>query len=140
MCKNSFYGWLAKSMQFFSSTVCSIPVGIISDRYGRLWTLYPSVLGMCAVGFASAFATQYWQFLITRFVVGICLNGCIVSVLVLSSEYVGPRYRSHSLFMLWNIWAVVYLILGGIGYGVREWRTVMIVCSAPWIFLLVFWT
>ena len=129
---------MATAMQFFSLAVFSIPVGVIADRYGRLCILYPSIIGMCLVGLASAFITEYWQFLLTRFIIGICLAGSWMTLTVLVAEYVGPRYRSHALFMFGNAAAGAYLALGGMGYAMREWRILMITCSAPWIILLVF--
>lgn len=139
MCDDAVYGWLAKSMMYFGMTVASLPLGVISDRFGRLVTIYPSLLFIIIVGFASAFATKYWQFLVSRFFVGAVIYGISLPVFVMSGEFVGPRYRPLSQMIMWLAFTFVLLVLALMAYFVRTWRTLMILCTGPWIFILVFW-
>ncbi len=139
VCDEAVYGWLAKSMVYIGMAIVTIPLGMISDRYGRLITLYPSILIIITVGFASAFATKYWQFLVSRFVVGSVIYGVYFPMFILSGEFVGPRYRPLSQTIMWFAFTVVLLVLALMAFFVRTWRTLMILCTAPWIFVLVFW-
>ena len=139
MCDDAVYGWLATSMVYIGITVGTIPLGMISDRYGRLMVLYPSILIIIIVGFASAFATKYWQFLVSRFVVGAMVYGVLLPVFVLSGEFVAPRYRPLSQNVMWFAFTADLMVLALMAFFVRTWRTLMILCTAPWIFVLVFW-
>ena len=139
MCDDAVYGWLAKSMVYIGKAIVTIPLGMVSDRYGRLITLYPSTLIIVVVGFASAFATKYWQFLVSRFFVGSVIYGVYFPMFILSGEFVGPRYRPLSQNVMWFAFTVVLLTLALMAFFVRTWRTLMILCTAPWIFVLVFW-
>ncbi len=139
MCDDAVYGWLATSMIYVGKAVFAIPLATISDRYGRLKSLYPSVLIIITVGFASAFATKYWQFLVSRFVVGAMIYGIYLPLFIMSGEFVGPRYRPLSQTVIWFAFTAVLLVLALMAFFVRTWRTLMILCTAPWIFVLAFW-
>ena len=139
MCDDAVYGWLATSMLHVGQAIFVIPLATISDRYGRLKSLYPTVLIIITVGFASAFATKYWQFLVSRFVVGAMIYGIYLPLFIMSGEFVGPRYRPLSQTVIWFAFTVVLLVLALMAFFVRTWRTLMILCTAPWIFVLAFW-
>ncbi|XP_028391757.1 solute carrier family 22 member 15-like isoform X2 [Dendronephthya gigantea] len=139
VCDDAFKGWLAKSMVYIGMTVVTIPLGMISDRYGRLITLYPSLFVIIFVGFASAFATEYWQFLVSRFFVGSVIYGAYFPIFILSGEFVGPKYRPLSQTVMWFAFSVILLLLALMAFFVRTWRTLMILCNAPWVFVFIFW-
>ena len=126
-------------MVYIGMTMMTIPLGMISDRYGRLITLYPSLLVIMIFGFASAFVTEYWQFLVSRFFVGSVIYGAFFPIFILSGEFVGPKYRPLSQTVMWFAFSVILLILALMAFFVRTWRTLMILCNAPWIFVLIFW-
>ena len=126
-------------MIYIGSATAAIPLGMISDRYGRLKTLYPSILTIIIVGFASAFATEYWQFLVSRFLLGSVVHSVLLPIFVLSGEFVGPQYRPLSQNVMWFAFATVLLVLALMAYFVRTWRILMILCTAPWIFVALFW-
>ena len=138
VCDQAVYGSLAISIGSIGEAIVSIPLGLLSDRYGRLWTLYPCLFIMITVGFASAFATKYWHFLVSRLFSGAVMFGVIYSISSLSGEFVGPRYRPLSQIVTWVAATFELLILTLMAYFVRTWRTLTILCTAPWIVGLVF--
>ena len=139
VCNKAFQGWLAKSMVYVGMLIVTIPMGMVSDRYGRLKVLYPSIVITTTVGFVSAFATKFWQILVSRFFVGSVLYSVFMPIFILSGEFVGPRYRPLSQTVIWIAFTAVLLVLALMAYFVRTWRTLMILCTAPWIFVLIFW-
>ena len=111
MCDNAAYGWLATSMTNIGDALFTVPLGMISDRYGRLKTLYPCTAVMIVVAFASAFATEYWQFLLSRLLVGATTYGIYLPAFILCGEFVGPRYRPLSQTIIWFAFTGVLLVL-----------------------------
>ena len=93
---------------------------------------------MITVGFISAFATKYWHFLVARFFSGGVKFGVLFSITILSGEFVGPHYRPFSQNVSWIASTFQQLILSLMAYFVRTWRTLAILCTAPWIFVFVF--
>ncbi|XP_020610320.1 organic cation/carnitine transporter 6-like [Orbicella faveolata] len=50
-----------------------------------------------------------------------------------------PEKRALAGTVVWFYFTATLMILGLIAYFVRNWRTLMILSSAPWIFTLAFW-
>ena len=98
--------------------------------------LFPSLAAVIIVGFLSIFSPNFWVFLTTRIIVGFFTPGNGVLLFVMASEFVGERYRPLSGIMLWVAFAVGLVLLGVQAYFIRSWKTLFIVCTAPYIFML----
>ena len=87
------------------------------------------------VSFLSAFSPNYAIFAVCRFIIGLFKPGTVVGAFAISGELVGPKYRpipGSVLFIL----SVVSLVLTGIkAYFIREWKILVIACSAPYLFV-----
>ena len=138
VCDYANYGSLAVSIGSISEAIFTIPLGVLSDRFGRLWTLYPSLVIMTTVGTLSSFAAKYWHFLVARIFSGSATFGVIFTITILSGEYVGPHHRPLSQTIVWVASTFETLLLACMAYFVRSWRNLVILCNAPWILLLVF--
>lgn len=138
MCDYAFYGSLAVSIDSIGQAVFIIPIGMLSDHYGRRWIPYISLFIIITVAFASAFSTKYWHFLISRLISCGVTAGVISTISTLSGELVGPRWRPLSQNLIWIAFTFHLLVLTLMAYFVRTWRTLAILCSAPWIFVFVF--
>lgn len=132
-------GWLANSMLFIGWAVGAIVLGFIADRYGRKSVLFPSVLIVLLVTFAMAFAKAFWIIAVCRVIIGFFEAGCFLSMFVLATELVGPERRALAGTLVWFYFTAALMILGLKAFFIRKWRTLLIVSSAPWIFILVFW-
>ena len=126
-------------MLFFGWAVGAIVLGLVADKYGRKSVLFPSVLFVLVITFAMAFAKAIWIVVVCRFIVGVFEAGCFLSMFVLATELVGPEKRALAGTMVWFYFTAALMILGLKAYFVRNWRTLMILSSAPWIFILAFW-
>ena len=132
-------GWLANSMLFIGWAVGAIVLGFIADRYGRKSVLFPSVLIVLLVTFAMAFAKAFWIIAVCRVIIGFFEAGSFLSMFVLATELVGPERRALAGTLVWFYFTAALMILGLKAFFIRKWRTLLIVSSAPWIFILVFW-
>ena len=139
VCGRGFLGWLANGMLFGGWAVGAIVLGIVADKYGRKSVLFPSLLIVLVVTFATAFAKAFWIVAVCRFIVGFFEAGCFLSMFVMATELVGPEKRALAGTLVWFYFTIALMILGLIAYFVRNWRTLLILSSAPWIFVLAFW-
>ena len=139
VCSRGFLAWLANAILFFGWAVGAIILGLVADKYGRKSVLFPSVLVVLLVTFAMAFAKVFWVVAFCRFIVGFFEAGCFLSMFVLATELVGPEKRALAGTMVWFYFTAALIILGLKAYFVRNWRTLLILSSAPWIFTLAFW-
>ncbi|CAH3146158.1 unnamed protein product, partial [Porites evermanni] len=139
VCDRAFLGWLANAILYFGWAVGSLVLGTVADKCGRKNVLFPSLTVMLVVTFAMAFAKAVWVVLAFRFIIGVCQSGAFQSIFVLSTELVGPEKRALATAALWFYYTGALMVLGLKAYLVRDWRMLMILSSAPWIFILVFW-
>ena len=105
-------------------------------RYGRVRFMVPCTLLAIIVAFLSSFATHYWLFAISRFIIGFAAPGTITMFFVVASESVGPRYRPITGITLWIFFTLSLVILGVVAMHVREWKWLMIYSTAPYFILL----
>ena len=139
VCDRAFLGWLANAILYFGWAVGSLVLGTVADKCGRKNVLFPSLTVMLVATFAMAFAKAVWVVLAFRFIIGVCQSGAFQSIFVLSTELVGPEKRALATAALWFYYTGALMVLGLKAYFVRDWRMLMILSSAPWIFILIFW-
>ena len=126
-------------MLFFGWAIGAIVLGLVADKYGRKSVLFPSVLVVLVVTFAMAFAKAFLVVAVCRVIIGFFEAGCFLSMFVLATELVGPQKRALAGTLVWFYFTAALMILGLKAYFVRNWRTLLILSSAPWIFILIFW-
>lgn len=90
------------------------------------------------IGFVGVFSPNFWLFLTTRIIVGFFTPGTGVLMFVMASEFVGDKYRPLSGIILWAAFTLALVLLGVKAYFIRQWKTLFIVCTAPYIFVLSF--
>ena len=126
-------------MLFFGWALGAMVLGIVSDKYGRRKVLFPSLLIVVIVSFAMAFTKAYWIVAVCRVVIGFFEAGCFISLFMLATELVGPEKRALAGTLVWIYFTVALLVFAMKAYFVRSWRTLLIISSAPFIFIVVLW-
>lgn len=54
-------------------------------------------------------------------------------------ELVGPNYRSFVTVMTCTFYTMGLCMLAGVTYLIRDWRTLTIVTSAPFLLYILYW-
>jgi putative MFS transporter len=96
-------GMLA-SANFWGMMLGAIVWGPITDRYGRKVGFIGTILGFSLLSGLTIFATGIGQFLVYRFVTGMCLGGMIPVDTALVSEYISAKYRGRFVAVLTVFW------------------------------------
>eukprot|EP00794_Sanderia_malayensis_P019002 gene19002-20914_t len=137
-CETEYYIYLSTSLLFIGWGIGSVIFGYLADRYGRFKVLVVSVIGIIVITFLSAFAPNYALFAVSRLVVGIFKPGTVVGAYIVAGELVGPRYRPLAGTVMWILFAISLVLTGVKAYFVREWKTLIMICSAPYSFVFLF--
>ncbi|XP_045198863.2 organic cation transporter protein-like [Mercenaria mercenaria] len=127
-------------MVFFGGLLAgSFLTGIFSDRFGRKPTLCISSIFYFLAAMGIAWTPSYVVYVFLTFCVGFFSVGNFMPSYVMGMEFVGPSMRRFPGLVGGYYWMVGNLILAGLGYAIRDWSTLQIVCAAPGILFQIFW-
>ncbi|XP_060594048.1 organic cation transporter protein-like isoform X2 [Ruditapes philippinarum] len=127
-------------MVFFGGLLAgSFLTGLFSDRFGRKPTMCLSSIFYFLAAMGIAWTPSYVVYVFLTFCVGFFAVGNFMPSFVMGMEFVGPSKRRFAGLVGGYYWMVGNLILAGLGYGIRDWSTLQIVCAAPGIFFQLFW-
>ena len=95
--------------------------------------------GLILFSFISAFSPSVTVFAICRFVIGLFYPATMVGPNIVAGELASAKSRPF-IGVLFGISFSVGLFLTGLkAYFVREWKTLIIICSAPYAVVLLFY-
>jgi len=112
--------------------------GILSDAIGRKKTLLICIFLQGASGVACGFAPEYYSFVFLRLLVGSASMGLFMTGFVLGMELIGPKYRLVAGIVIQYFFAIGYVLLTGIAYGLKDWTYIQFAISAPSFILLIY--
>ncbi|XP_055844858.1 carcinine transporter-like [Episyrphus balteatus] len=132
VCDQAALPTYAQSIFFVGAIVGGLLFGWIADRFGRIPALIWSNMIGFAAGVATAFAGNFWQFALLRFLVGFAFDNCFTMMYILVLEYVGPKWRTFVANMSIAIFFTgAACALPWIAYFLADWRLLAIVTSSP---------
>lgn len=105
--------------------------GIISDRFGRRWTLLLCVGVGAVLAIIRSFAASYGAFIALEFVEAMFGSTSYTTAFILSLELVEPRLRVIVKSVILVAYALAEAVLGLLAMTFRDWRTLSIVLFVP---------
>ncbi|XP_072268662.1 solute carrier family 22 member 13-like [Pyxicephalus adspersus] len=129
---------ISQSIYMMGLLIGSIIFGPLGDRIGRRPVILISMLLMIVFGIGAAFVPDFYVFTALRCVVGMAMSGVLINSLVIVAEWVGSSQRAYATISGHVCFAVGQMALAGVGYGIRNWRLLQLVCSAPSGLLFLF--
>ncbi|KAM9308188.1 uncharacterized protein PAF06_012352 [Gastrophryne carolinensis] len=131
VCHKKERKYILQSVYMAGLLIGSIVSGTIGDWIGRRPVILMSMLLATTFAVGAAFAPDFYTFAILRCVVGMSVSGLLMNGLVLAAEWVGPSKRAYAIISGHILFAMGQMILAGLAYSIRDWRTLQLVCSAP---------
>ena len=77
-------------------------------------------------------------FIVGRFVIGFFAVTDTGSFVIIN-EYVGHHHRPIIGNLLWVVWALAECVLPLKAYFIHDWKLLYVLCSAPYVFVLLSW-
>lgn len=139
VCHKKELAYLANSGMFIGWAFGAVVLGWISDRYGRKIVLFPSWLAVILAAFASGFVNNYWLFLVLRIWIGFFQGGIGLTLFVMATELVGPKYRSFAGTTIWFAFTFALCAMAFKAWLVPKWQLLEVISSIPYIIFLAFY-
>ncbi|KAJ7391895.1 hypothetical protein OS493_016191 [Desmophyllum pertusum] len=122
VCDKALLGTISTSLLFAGWLIGALLGGVLSDKIGRKPVLFVFSIVCSLFALLAAFPNVFWLFMVFRLLVGICIGGGAMSIFVLATEFTGVKHRHVAGTALWYSWALGLVMLGGLAYGIRDWR------------------
>ncbi|XP_068722913.1 solute carrier family 22 member 13-like isoform X2 [Montipora capricornis] len=118
--------------QYLSVLLGALVLATMADAFGRLKSLFASLVITFIGGLASAFAfNSMTAFTIFRGIAGFGIGSAYPMVFILAAEYVNSKHRSAVLFILWASSTLAFMSLAGIACVVEKRRMLMLTLTLP---------
>ncbi len=119
--------------------VGGVVFGYVTDRVGRKVMYIADLTMLVVVSIASAFATEVWQLVALRFLLGVAIGADYPIASSLLAEFIPSRYRGRLLGALFVVWAGGAAAAAGVGWalstmGPDAWRWML---ASPAVFGVV---
>lgn len=127
-CKNYAF-WFFLSLLLF-----------LYSRFGRKRVLYTSWTAMVVGPLTCSIVHNFWLYTGIAFAIGCAQGGVALTIYVMASELVGPQYKSITSGAGTGLTYTLCLCLLSLqAWLIQNWRLFLVVTSAPYLILLLFY-
>ncbi|XP_016075721.1 PREDICTED: solute carrier family 22 member 11 [Miniopterus natalensis] len=119
----------------------SLAWGLLSCWFGRKPMLSWCCLQVAVANTGAIFAPNFLVYCVLRFVCAFGLAGIILTSTALMVEWTTTRRRAVTMTILGCAYCTGQMLLGGLAFALRDWRTLHLAVSTPFfaIFLISWW-
>ncbi|XP_021364575.1 organic cation transporter protein-like isoform X2 [Mizuhopecten yessoensis] len=127
------------SMVFFGGTLVGVILaGMLGDVVGRKPVMVIGVFTLTISSMACVWSYNYQMFLVTRFLTGLSSLMVFAPCMLIPMEMVGPTKRVFVGIIIELLWCIGEVVLCGLAYFIRDWRTLQLVLAIPCVLLLAY--
>ncbi|KAM6158145.1 solute carrier family 22 member 10-like [Rhynchocyon petersi] len=116
----------------------SVIWGRLADMFGRKVIIQWCLLQAAVFGTCTAFAPTFPIYCSLRFCTGFSTLGVLINSGLLTSEWTVTKYKAIMVTVNSCAVNVGQIILGGLGFAIKDWRTLLLVASVPFFVLFLF--
>ncbi|GFG35119.1 hypothetical protein Cfor_09607 [Coptotermes formosanus] len=140
VCDKRWMGAVAQASYMFGVFTGAVVLGSMADKYGRKIILYVSAVLQLALGVGVAFVSEYYSFLVIRFLYGIFGSaGAYITGFVLSMEIVGPSKRTIVGVAFQAFFAAGVMLVAFWGFLIKDRFVLQIVYGLHSLLLIGHW-
>ncbi|WP_197377522.1 MFS transporter [Mycolicibacterium baixiangningiae] len=130
---------IAVSLYLFGWAIGSMTLGILADYFGRVRVLMIGIVTFAVFTVLTAFATEFWQIALFRFIAGIGSGVEYPVGAALIAETWNNKYRARATSLMASGYAAGYFLasvtFGFVGH--LGWRNVMLITAVPIVIVII---
>ncbi|XP_053418192.1 steroid transmembrane transporter SLC22A24-like isoform X2 [Nycticebus coucang] len=129
VCESESQKSLVQSLFMAGNIVGSLIYGYLSDRFGRKIMCSWSLLQLAISDTCAAFAPTFLIYCSLRFLAGFCIMSTLGNFF--SLEWTSHQSQSMAVILLSCACSAGAMLLGGLAFAIRDWRTLQLTVSIP---------
>lgn len=139
ICTKSNLPKLSQSAYFVGLLLGAWVWGGLTDMIGRRKVFFISCFFLSSSGLGYGLATNFYFFVVMRFLNAFFGSGFLMSSFVLSVEIVGRENRNFSGLLGSGLFGVGYAVVALMAYYIRNWRYLVFTFSGLGFLALFMW-
>ncbi|XP_049414890.1 organic cation/carnitine transporter 4-like [Solanum stenotomum] len=139
ICGDKFKVGLVQSIFFAGCMIGAGVFGHLSDtKFGRKGSLAIVCILNAIFSILTAFSSDYWTYVLFRFLSGFSTGGTGLCAFVLSTEPVGQSWRGVAGMSTLYLYSTGIVVVSAIAYFIQPWRSLYIASSIPSLIFVIF--
>ncbi|XP_053418200.1 steroid transmembrane transporter SLC22A24-like isoform X1 [Nycticebus coucang] len=139
VCESESQKSLVQSLLMAGSLLGSPVYGYLSDRFGRKIICTWCLLQVAVCDTCAALAPNLFVYSTLRCLTGFCIMTILGNFFCQVVEWTNAQSRSMAIMLLLTAWSAGQMLLGGLAFAIRDWRTLQLTLSIPmFVFFLSF--
>lgn len=139
VCERGHLPSLVFTITSIGSAIGTIFFGALSDKIGRRFAFFITVVVATVFGISSILVTNFVAFVVLRFFNATIMPQIFQLPYVILLELVGPKQRTAMLAVGWMSWTAGLCLLPLVAYLTRDWTVLGLLCSAAAALNAVYW-
>nr|XP_023678635.1 solute carrier family 22 member 13-like [Paramormyrops kingsleyae] len=138
VCDRASFLGIAQTIGLSGILFGSLIFGPLAKSLGRKRATQISLIIMAVFTLTTGFAPTFYGYLMIQFIVGFSYGGYRVNSLILATEWIGVTKRSLPSCISQVVNSLAQCIVAGVGYAIRDWRTVQLILTSPLLLVLFY--
>ncbi|XP_006903174.1 PREDICTED: solute carrier family 22 member 9-like [Elephantulus edwardii] len=138
VCESQFLKSVAQFIFMIGGLLGSLIYGRLADRFGRKLMIRLCSLQLAVFGTCAAFAPTFPIYCSLLFLSGSSSTGTLINCGLLMTEWTVTKFKAVTLTLVNCAASCAQILLGGLGLGIQNWRTLQLAVSMPFFVFFLF--